>query len=333
MNLLTAQTAIAGIIFVTFLWGSWFQTVKHLGKFPVHAFISIMYAISVVIVWLAIGILGNKMIPQGIFYELKKNPSLMLAVWGCGIVFGIAMQLHLTVVKRIGLILSTSVSATCSILGGTIVSVLFAGVPEGVSVPLLFFASFLLILATIICQYAGVCRDTDKYQQSQKDNHSRVSDILLLAFINLILMSSYPLANSIGIRSSLNPNGFSSLTCMGILVIGACIGSSLFTLILLQRNHGCYNKSDLSPHLLKLLALTLIAAICHFGGNVLHAVFAPVVSIAIATAIGNSYHCWSYLWGLVYGEFKGARKRTYGILFSGILLFIAGVILLSINSV
>ena len=329
---MTAQLAIAGIIFVTFLWGSWFQTVKHLGNFPVHAFISVMYGISVIIVWAAIGLLGKQMIPSGIFSEISSSPGLTLAIWGCGIVFGIAMQMHLTVVKRIGLILSTSVSATCAILGGTIISVLFAGIPEGVSVVSLFVASVLLILATITCQYAGICRDREKKKVDEK-KQSRGQDILLLAFINLILMSSYPLANSIGLRSALNPDGFSSLTCMGILVIGAFAGSSLFTVILL-----CWEKESVAEIMAmiplgKLFVLAAIAAFCHFGGNVLHAIFAPVVSVAIATVIGNSYHCWSYIWGLIYGEFKGTSKKTYAILFGGILLFVAGVILLSFNSV
>lgn len=329
---MTAQLAIAGIIFVTFLWGSWFQTVKHLGNFPVHAFISVMYGISVIIVWAAIGLLGKQMIPSGIFSEISSSPGLTLAILGCGIVFGIAMQMHLTVVKRIGLILSTSVSATCAILGGTIISVLFAGIPEGVSVVSLFVASVLLILATITCQYAGICRDREKKKVDEK-KQSRGQDILLLAFINLILMSSYPLANSIGLRSALNPDGFSSLTCMGILVIGAFAGSSLFTVILL-----CWEKESVAEIMAmiplgKLFVLAAIAAFCHFGGNVLHAIFAPVVSVAIATVIGNSYHCWSYIWGLIYGEFKGTSKKTYGILFGGILLFVAGVILLSFNSV
>ncbi len=329
---MTVQLAIAGIIFVTFLWGSWFQTVKHLGNFPVHAFISVMYGISVIIVWAAIGLLGKQMIPSGIFSEISSSPGLTLAILGCGIVFGIAMQMHLTVVKRIGLILSTSVSATCAILGGTIISVLFAGIPEGVSVVSLFVASVLLILATITCQYAGIFRDREKKKVDEK-KQSRGQDILLLAFINLILMSSYPLANSIGLRSALNPDGFSSLTCMGILVIGAFAGSSLFTVILL-----CWEKESVAEIMAmiplgKLFVLAAIAAFCHFGGNVLHAIFAPVVSVAIATVIGNSYHCWSYIWGLIYGEFKGTSKKTYAILFGGILLFVAGVILLSFNSV
>ena len=329
---MTPQVALIGIIFVTFLWGSWFQTVKHLGSFPIHAFISVMYAISVIIVWASIGMLGKTMIPQGIFHEIKGRPYLALAIFGCGIVFGIAMQMHLTVVKRIGLILSTSVSATCAILGGAVISVIFAGLPDGVSVTALFFSAFLLILATILCQYAGVCRDRDKAQE-QAETQSRLPDVLLLVFINLILMSFYPLANSIGLRSPLNPDGFSSLTCMGMLVLGACIGSASFTLISFFRDRGSAKQALGSISAAKLLFLASIAAFCHFGGNVLHAVFAPVVGVAIATVIGNSYHCWSYIWGFFYGEFKGAKKKTYAILLTGMLLFAAGVVLLYLNSI
>lgn len=329
---MTAQLAIVGIIFVTFLWGSWFQTVKHLGSFPVHAFISTMYGISVIIVWGAIAFLGKQLIPLGVFTEISSNPGLALAILGCGVVFGIAMQLQLTVVKRIGLILSTSVSATCAILGGTIVSVLFAGLPEGVSVVSIFVASILLILATITCQYAGILRDKEKNKLDEKQQ-SRMQDILLLAFVNFVMLSFYPLANSIGLRSDLNPDGYSSLTCMGIMVIGAFAGSSAFTLILLRREKETVAKVMALIPFGKLLVFASIAACCHFGGNVLHAIFAPVVSVAIATVIGNSYHCWSYIWGLIYGEFKGTSKKTYAILFGGMLLFVAGVVLLSINSV
>lgn len=327
---MTTQIALTGTIFVTFLWGSWFQTVKHTGNFPVHAFISMMYAVSVVIVWGAIELLGPRMVPQGVFNEIQGNPSLSFLIFACGLVFGIAMQLQLTVVKKIGLILSTSVSATCAILGGTAVSMAAAGVPEGVSPLTLLTAAVLLILATILCQCAGSRRDKESEVLEQQP--SRAKDVMFLAFINLVLMSSYPLATSMGLRSELRPGGFASLTCMGLLVIGACIGSAAFTLLSIKREGKRWKERRDVP-MTKLFLLACVAAFCHFGGNVLHAVFAPVVSVAIATVMGNSYHCWSYIWGLVYGEFKGASGKTYGMLGLGILMFVVGVVLLSLEIV
>lgn len=329
---MTSLTATIGIWFVTLLWGSWFQTVKHLKNFPVDVFISIMYAISVGIVWLSILIFGNSMIPNGISYEVSSNPVLSITIVICGFIFGIAMQLHLKIVKRIGLILSASVSATCAILGGTLVSILYAGVPQGVSVSLIVFASLLLVGATITCQYAGYRCDHDRGYGNKRNETSRLKDVLQLAFVNLCLMSSYPLANSLGLRTPLHTEGFSSLTCMGLLVVGAFIGAMLITLWHPHRRYlELLKTSGISNQMVFLLAL--IAALCHFGGNILHAIFAPVVSITIATAMGNSYHVWSYVWGLLYGEFKGATLKTYVILGSGVLMFLAGVFVLSVNSV
>jgi hypothetical protein len=49
--------------------------------------------------------------------------------------------------------------------------------------------------------------------------------------------------------------------------------------------------------------------------------------------MGYSYHMWSYLWGIVYGEYRGAGAKTYGVLIIGIFTFVMGVVLLSINAV
>lgn len=323
-------TATIGVWFVTILWGSWFQTVKHIKNYPVHAFITLMYAISVCLVWGCIGCFGQELIRNGVFHEIKSNMYLSFVIMVCGGIFGIAMQMHLYIVKRIGLILSTSVSATCAILGGTFVSLWFAGVPEGVSIPLILFASCLLICATICCQYAGYRHDQDAENEKSTES-SRGKDVVLLAFINFVLMSSYPLANSLGLRTVLNPNGFSPLTCMGLLVIGAFLGACIFSFIQIHKK-GWDSIKHCNLSYAKLFCLTAIAAFAHFGGNVLHSIFAPIISVSIATAMGNSYHVWSYIWGLCYGEFKGASLKTYVLLGFGILLFIIGVLLLSLNT-
>lgn len=331
MNLST-QSATLLVLFVTFLWGSWFQSVKHTGNYPIVGFISWMYTFSLPVVWVPLLLLQRTMVPGGVMQEIRTHGPLAFIILVCGMVFAVAMQLHLTVVGRIGLILSTSVSATCCILCGTLVSAFLGGIPAGASFAMILAASLLLILATITCQCAGVLRDRDAQKKSQESpSKSRLHDILLLIFINSVLMSSYPLATSLGIRSPLNPNGMSSLTCMGILVIGAFLGSVLFTAFTMTRNRQWASFWHPNKPFRLILLMALIAACCHFGGNVLHAIAAPVISVTIATAMGNSYHVWSYLWGLVYGEFKGACRKTYLLLVVGILLFVAGVLLLSFN--
>ena len=328
---MNSMVATLGVIFVTILWGSWFQTVKHIKSFPVHAFITLMYGLSVFVVWIPIALFGKVLIPDGIFNEISGHSGLSLFVILCGVCFGIGMQMHLTIVKRIGLILSTSVSASCAILGGTLVTVLFSELPEGVTAPLLILVSILLILATVVCQYAGVLRDRDKGIVVKDTQVSRSKDVFSLAFINLVLMSSYALANSVALKTPTNIDGFAPLTNMGLLVIGAFVGSLCVTLIRCQKE-GPLNF-DCGVSRIKLIGLAFIAACCHFGGNVLHTLFAPVISVTIATALGNSYHLWSYVWGLIYGEFKGSSKKTYAVLGFGVLLFIVGVLIISLKTV
>lgn len=327
--------AIGLVLFVTFLWGSWFQTVKHTGGYPIVGFIAWLYAFSLVIVWGSALFLGPVMVPEGILAELSANVPLAALVLVCGMVFAVAMQLHLTIVGRIGLILSTSVSATCCILCGTLVSAFFGGIPKGASFAAILAASVLLVLATVVCQLAGVRRDKDAGKGAAKENTGgRTRDIFSLIFINAVLMSFYPLATSLGLRSPLRSDGFSSLTCMAVLALGALIGSAAFTGIYLTKTrqwHVFLHPNQ--PSLRIILLMALIAAFCHFGGNVLHAVAAPVVSVAIATAMGNSYHVWSYVWGLIYGEFKGASRAAYATLLGGVGLFLSGVLLLSFNVV
>lgn len=330
MNL-SSNFAVVLVLFVTFLWGSWFQAVKHTGKYPIVAFISWMYTFSVPIVWISILILGDKMVPDGVKNEIFKDVRLSALLLVCGAVFAIGMQLHVTVVGRIGLILSTSVSATCCILCGTLVSSFFGGIPEGASFVSILFASLLLIAATITCQYAGVKRDNENDKNDAEVKKSRINDIILLIFINAVLLSAYPLATSLGLRSPMNPGGMSSLSCMGILVVGAFIGSSTVTAITLTKNKQWHIFLHPDKKMSTILIMSFIAACCHFGGNVLHSIAAPIISVAIATAMGNSYHVWSYLWGLAYGEFKGASSKTYMILGIGILLFVVGVLMLSFN--
>lgn len=328
---LTSSFALAIIIFVTILWGSWFQVVKHTGDYPIYAFLSWLYAFSIVIVWGSILFLQDTMVPGGVFAEIAGDWGRAGIVFVCGAMYAIGMQLQLTVVGRIGLILSTSISATSTILTGTVISAVFGGLPDGFSFPLILFAAFLLILATIVCQYSGVLRDRDKGLIS-KGGRTVISrkDLYTLLFACIALSPFFSVATAVGLRSDLRPDGFSSLTSMGILVLGAFTGTSVFTAVRLTKDRKWPVFLHPGKGMRVILPMALVAALCHFGGNVLHAIAAPVVSIVVAVPLGYSFSMWSYVWGLLYGEFKGATAKTYTVLASGIALFIAGAAVLSV---
>ena len=330
---LSQTSAVLVLLFVTFLWGSWFQAVKHTGDYPIYVFLNWMYLFSIIIVWGAIFIFEDKMIPDGVFYEISSDLGRAAIVFICGAVYAIGMQVQLSAVSRVGLILSSSITSTCSILSGVIVSAVLGGVPEGASIIMIMMSAVLLIGGTIVCQVSGTMRDRDISQGKNISGQvkAKKKDIVLLVFASGILQPFFSVASSIGLRTELRPNGFSSFTCMGILCLGAFLGTTIFSGIMITKNKMWDKVIHPNVKMWLIVAMAIISAFCHFGGNLLNAVAAPVVSVVIATGIGYSFGIWSYLWGIVYGEFVGAKRKTLGVLVCGLGFFIAGIVILTLN--
>lgn len=74
---------------------------------------------------------------------------------------------------------------------------------------------------------------------------------------------------------------------------------SIFSLFMITKSHSWEKVLHPTEKIYRILFMAFIAAFCHFGGNLLNAVAAPVVSVVIATEIGYSYGIWSYLLEMV----------------------------------
>ena len=234
---LSQTSAVFVLLFVTFLWGSWFQAVKHTGNYPIYVFLNWMYLFSVVIVWGAIFIFEDKMIPDGVFNEIASDPGRVALVFLCGAVYAVGMQIQLSAVSRVGLILSSSITSTCSILSGVIVSAILGGVPEGASLTMIMMSAVLLIGGTVVCQISGTMRDKDikKGENKKTPLATKKQDIILLIFASGILQPFFSIASSVGLKTDLRPEGFSSFTCMGILCLGAFVGTAGFSAIVVTK--------------------------------------------------------------------------------------------------
>lgn len=321
------------LIIVTIMWGSWFQVVKHTGKFPISVFMFILYSFSLLIVFMVLFFSGEL---SNLFPEILLKKDVALKVLIGGMLFGIGMQINLTIVKQIGLILSASIIATCGILIGTFVSVSLGGIPAHASVATILFAALILVIASVVSQYSGVLKNKksiSKHVNSpKKENTSfQLKPILILIFANAFLLIGYPYATSIGIATAKNPNAFIPLICIGLLSMGSFLGSLIFALIdvIINKKYDDIRNPGRSIGWISLMAL--IGAICHFGGNIIYVIAAPWVSIGIAWPLSNSYNMWSYVWGLIYGEYKNAPKSAYIALSIGFVLFVLGMIILSKN--
>jgi glucose uptake protein GlcU len=72
-----------------------------------------------------------------------------------------------------------------------------------------------------------------------------------------------------------------------------------------------------------------LSGLFHYGGNLIHTIASPAVSVAIAWPLGYLSSIWQYFWGVVRGEFKGSRTKTWATLFTGILFFIIALVTLA----
>lgn len=327
---LSSAGAMLLLLFTTIIWGSWYQCIKRLDGWPVSAFMLWMYTFSAFIVWGLLFLLKPLFMKQSVLQSIKENPRKCIFCLVCGAIFCCGVQLNMIVIKNIGLILSTSISATCSVLIGTFTSCYFGGLREGQSIVKIISASLILIAAAIICQFSAKMRDVDNGKAKEKEKYknelkNRTKNILLLLCGAVFLTPAYAIAQSVTVKTDLKPDGIPPILCIGMLSIGSMLGTWIVSgiqLTIKRQWKVCLQNR-------KGVLMSLFSAFCHYGGNVGYCISAPVLSFAVAWPIGTSFNLWQYIWGILFGEFKGTKRRTKWMLFTGIMLFIVGVLILS----
>lgn len=330
MFLFSTPTAIALVVLCSFMWGSWFQTIKRLKGYPLSAYMLWIYIFSFIIVWGSVLLLKERMLSAPIGAQILRNPGRSAIALICGGMTAVGMQNKMWIVEKLGMVLASSISSTFSILLGTFYSILLGGIPEGTNLTLMVVATLLLLGATLICQSSSHMRDLDlaKGDRNKAAQMERgESKVIALAVINIMFLSSaYPVGLSIVTRTVSNPNGLDALAGIALMCVGALIGTTIYSGIKLVR-HGQV-RLFLHPTR-KILCMAFLSAIGHYGGNVINAIVSPSLSVAISWPMSNSFSMWSYSWGLLYGEYRGARKQTYITLTSGIVLSVIGLLLFS----
>ena len=79
----------------------------------------------------------------------------------------------------------------------------------------------------------------------------------------------------------------------------------------------------------KPLAYGAVSAVCHYGGNLLSILCMPVLSATLSFLIGRSANIWTFFFGLYLGEFRGSGRRTRALLWTGIALYVAGILMIA----
>lgn len=326
MNI-SPTVALCMVLFTTFLWGSWSQFVKQLEDWPLPAFIWWLYICGFGVTSLSILFLKPYYFPNGMGEFLTALPGKCLLVLVCGATYSIGTQLSMTVVKKAGIIFHTSINAMLTIPVGCTVSSILGGIPEGVPVLQIIFGVILLVCATMLCQKSARMRDADNGIPVDQGSADRKKYILLLIVCAVVFAPTYTIALSLGTKPE---NGVQLPTplLVWILSIGSLLGTSIFSAIRLTIHHQWKDAFDVKKNRRK-IGLACLAGLFHYGGNMIHTIASPVVSVAIAWPLGYLSSIWQYFWGLFRGEFRGAHKRTMCVLFLGIACFIFSLITLA----
>lgn len=329
---MTTYFSVGTAIFLTLLaagmWGSWMQVVKHLKGFPIEGLVFYLYTFSVVLVWGVTLILAPTLIPEGIAAATAAiEPMVLLKIMGGGLMMAVGMFFSLTVLSKVGLLLGTAISGIISSILGIVVSIAEEGMPASDNALLLLISCIVVfIVAGLVCNYASTMRDHDKAEAEGRAKEKQKSPltfkIIMMIIINSVLVTGWSIGTAAGTANAVPAILTCAYLCTGSFIGAAAVAVYLFTKKKEWKTVLCIGTSK------KPMLLGVIAACCHYGGNLISIYSMPVISATLSFLFGRTSTVWTYFWGLFYGEFAGSKTRTKIVLAVGILLFFAAVGLL-----
>jgi glucose uptake protein len=342
----TYLSALLLLIGSMLFWGSWANTQKMAGKWRFELFYY-DYSVGVVICAVVAALTLGQLLPQ----ELTFSDNLLIAsrrqiVWaaGAGMVFNLANLLLVGAISVSGMAVAFPISIGLALVIGTVWSYILN--PQGN--PTLLFSGALLVVIAIVVDafaYSGYldakkeaaveALNADPRAKKKAAREPGAARGIVLSVISGILMGTfYPMveiakAGEIGVA----PYG------VGLLFGAGVLASSLLYLPFFMNfpvngdpiELSGYFKGSGRQHLLGLFGgiLWMAGALCNFT-----AASAPAtvqVGPAISYALGQGATLVSALWGLlVWHEFQGANERVKMLIVVMLVLFVAGLGMISI---
>ena len=327
------EVAILGGLFNAFLWGSWAVVLKRLGSYPLDAFFLGLYIISFAFVWIiALAALG-----EDLFKELarawRERPAVIIVALVAGGTFVIGVRITLTVFTSVGLSVTAPVQTFMSLILGTSLAALVGGRPASLSAFDLMVACLFLFTAAMATVWARITRDRSLFKTAAAQLREAagatsrrmiVKNIVLVAPASAII-TAYPLGLAYSLRTPSNDFGLTPLAFIIVLATGSLVGAVLTSGAVLTRRRQwrLFFAAGWQQH-----RYSLIAAGAHYGGNIINAFATGVLSAAVSWPISTTSYLWTYVWGLITGEFKGAPRKSYLLLAAGAALYLAGILYL-----
>ena len=144
---------------------------------------------------------------------------------------------------------------------------------------------------------------------------------MVFIVIASILTPAYSTGLSYGLKSITQPNGLAVMPFMAVLCTGAFTGAILTSSIILTISKQWY---VFYKNGWKIYELGIISGLAHYGGNIIHAFATRSLSTVVSWPLGLTAGLWTQMWGVKFGEFKGAPRKAYALLSMGVICYLIG---------
>jgi glucose uptake protein len=341
----TYTSALLLIILSMICWGSWANAFKLTGKWRFELFYY-DYSLGVLLAAIAaaytFGSMGNELsFSDNLLIAMKRN--MAYAVAG-GVIFNLANMLLVAAISVAGL----SVAFPIGIGLALVVGVIWNYFLNGQGNPILLTVGVVLVVGAILMDamaYATHARRSTssaatggKAKASPAGSSGRSFKGILLSLVSGVVMGSfYPLVE-MGKGAGVDGAGLGPYAVAFMFSLGVFFSTFVFNLYFLNLpvqgeplSMFSYFQGTLKQHALGIIGgmIWCTGAIANFVAS--SAPKSVQVGTAVSYAVGQGATLVSALWGLlVWKEFAGARSRVRTQLALMLLLFLAGLLVISI---
>jgi glucose uptake protein len=337
----TYNSALLLIILSMICWGSWANTFKLAGKWRFELFYydySLGVLLAAIVAAYTFGSLGNELsFSDNLIVALRRN---MAYAGAAGVVFNLANMLLVAAISVSGMAVAFPIGIGLALVVGVVWSYSLnrQGNPTLLAIGVALVVGAIIVDAWAYSAHARAAQATTaKSSQSRKSSRGSPKGILLSLIAGLLMGSFYPLVEMAKGGGPENA-GLGPYAVAFLFSIGVSISTFIFNLYFLNLpvqgqalSMFDYFRGSFNQHLLGIVGgmIWCIGVIANFV-----AASAPTsvqVGPAISYAVGQGATMVSALWGLlVWKEFAGASGKVKVLLALMLLLFLAGLITVSI---
>lgn len=314
--------------FVTMMcWGSWGNTQKLASKSWRYELFYWDYVIGMLLFSLLISFTMGSFGAEGRHFLAdlaQADVACILSVILGGVIFNASNILLSASTSIAGLSVAFPLGVGLSLVLGVIVN--YIGAPKGD--PVVLFLGVALIVVAIICN--GVA--SGKMQKSAESQNTNAKKGIILAVVAGVLMSLFYrfVARAMDLNDFAHPAAgmLTPYSAIFIFSVGVLLSNFIFNTLVMRHpfvgepvSYKEYFAGDFKTHLVGIAGGAIWCL-----GTAFSYIASGKAGAAVSYALGQGAPMIAAIWGVfVWKEFKGASRRTYGLLAVMFLLFVAGL--------